>query len=269
MSEMSAIPQNQLAGMLATALKGGKDALNYPGKLPESVPLLGGMGAGDLVFGKSPELVEDMSYGFPPYKGTGMATKVDPRTVDLALAPGMGTAASLALRGGKAIPKVVAQAATNEGRRDFLKKAGALTAGGAVAAVTPDVLVQALKKAPSVAAKEVVPAAAVQAVKAWTPELVRSAIPKLSIGHLGGDAIHYTDELADAIKKRYATPDEFANEQKFMKEWSEGVYDTHSPESYAAIKAEREAHPNYNPKAPRISDRCFSSISDPKCTKYS
>ena len=248
---MSDIPQNKLAGILASALKGGKDVLNYPGKLPESVPLLGGMGAGDLVFGQGPELAEDMSYGFGPTKGAGWATRVDPRTVDLAFAPGVGTAASLALRGGKAIPKVAAQAATSEGRRDFMKKAAGLTAGGIAAAATPDMLMQALKKAPALASKEAIPAAAVQAAKSmWTPELIKSAIPKLSINHLGGDAIHYTDELAEAIKKRYATPEEFANEQKLVKEWSEGVYDTHSPESYAAIKAEREAHPNYDPKAP-------------------
>ena len=374
MSEMSAIPQNQLAGVLAAILKGGKDALNYPGKLPESVPLLGGMGAGDLVFGKGPELMEDMSYGFPPYKGTGMATKVDPRTVDLALAPGMGTAASLVLRGGKAAPKAIAKAIkpaegevlyragdgaffnadkaavdqfgqafggkvgahrviprrsasdadvesmakrlgmyqegtpvgqyleqgdnavfdnsaqlveelrnmgfdsarindglskhpslvaldpsivqpaeefAGAGRRDFMKKAAGLTAGGVAAAVTPDMLMQALKKAPALAGKEAIPAAAVQAAKsAWTPELIRSAIPKLSMSHMGGDAVHYTDELADAIKKRYATPDEFINEQKAMERWSEGDFDVHTPESNAAIKAELEAHPDYNYQDP-------------------
>lgn len=179
MDNLSATPQSEFLGLVASALRKSKDVLNYPGKLPESVPLLGGMGAGDMLLGKGPELMEDMSYGTPPYKGSGWATKVDPRTVDLAFAPGVGTLASTALRGGKA----AATAATNVGRREFLKKAGALTAGGAAAVAAPGLLVKALKEAPVLAkeavpimAKEAAPAAAVQVARTWTPELLKSIL---------------------------------------------------------------------------------------------
>ena len=237
MSDLSAIPQNQLGGFLAQALRGGKDVLNWPGKLPESVPLVGGMGAGDLVFGKSLELVEDMSYGFPPYKGSGMATKVDPRTVDLALAPGVGTAAGMALRGGAAIPKAAVQMATNEGRREFMKKAAGLAAGGAVTAATPDMLMQALKKAPAaladaapLVAKEVAPAAVAQVVRAWTPEMIKSGLSKAAETFVGDAALQHTPKLEKMFLKKFKTPDEMDN---FM-----AVYDIHPNDFYKGLTVE-------------------------------
>ena len=213
MSSISAIPQNKLGGIISSALRAGKDALNYPGKLPESVPLLGGMGAGDLVFGQGPELAEDMSYGFGPTKGAGWATKVDPRVVDLAFAPGVGTAAGMALRGGAAIPKAAVQMATNEGRREFMKKAAGLAAGGVVTAATPDMLIQALKKAPAaladaapLVAKEVAPAAVAQAARAWTPEMIRAAIPKIS-EHIVGEPIKSSPSLSKSFVQQFPTPE--------------------------------------------------------------
>jgi hypothetical protein len=211
MGNLSATPQNELLGALARALRTGKDALNYPGKLPESVPLVGGMGAGDLMFGKGPELMEDMSYGSPPYKGAGWATKVDPRTVDLAAAPGLGTLASTALRGGKAAVKAAPAMVTNEGRRNFMKQAAGLGAGAAAASVAPDALVNALRAAPAVAAKEVLPAAGVQAARAWTPAMIAPALNRIG-KHIVGDPMDYDDDVHKAFVDRYKTPEDFERE---------------------------------------------------------
>ena len=55
-------------------------------KLPESIPLLGGMSFADLSGLKGAQsLVRDMSYGTPPIRGASLqTTKVDPRVLDLA-----------------------------------------------------------------------------------------------------------------------------------------------------------------------------------------
>ena len=55
-------------------------------KLPESIPLLGGMSFADLSGLKGAQsLVNDMSYGTPPIRGASLQTaKVDPRVLDLA-----------------------------------------------------------------------------------------------------------------------------------------------------------------------------------------
>lgn len=221
MSSLSATPQNRVLGAIARALRGGKDALNYPGKLPESVPFLGGMGAGDAVFGEGPELMEDMSYGSPPYRGKGMATQVDPRVIDLAAAPGVATATSAALRGARGAAAVAPRIATGAGRREFVKKAGGLAAGAAASAVAPDMLLKALRAAPSVAekvipmaAKEIVPAAAVSAVKSWTPELVNSGI-KAATQYLVGEGMeNASPKLVKHFMNKFETPEQFKNYMK-------------------------------------------------------
>ena len=55
-------------------------------KLPDSIPLLGGMSFADLSGLKGAQsLVNDMSYGTPPIRGASLQTaKVDPRVLDLA-----------------------------------------------------------------------------------------------------------------------------------------------------------------------------------------
>lgn len=108
MDKLRATERNVLMGVLADALRKGKDGMNAPGRLPEGVPLLGGMGAGDLMLGQGPELVDDLSYGQKPYKGSGYSTKVDSRVLDLAAVPGVSGATSAALRGVKLLPEIAA-----------------------------------------------------------------------------------------------------------------------------------------------------------------
>src|SRR5262245_32446451 len=88
--EIKGIEPNPVGLALARALRTGREGLNYPGKLPEGVPLLGGHGLGDILLGKSPEAIEDYSYGFGPLgKGRGLTTRLDPRFMDVMFVPGV------------------------------------------------------------------------------------------------------------------------------------------------------------------------------------
>ena len=83
--EIRNTPQNSFLGGVANFLAPVSEFLDR-GKLPESIPLLGGMSAADVTGVKGTEsLVRDMSYGTPPIRGASLQTaKVDPRVLDLA-----------------------------------------------------------------------------------------------------------------------------------------------------------------------------------------
>jgi hypothetical protein len=87
--EIRNTPQNSFLGGVANALSPVSEFLDR-GKLPESIPFLGGMSAADVTGVKGTEsLVRDMSYGTPPIRGATLNTvKVDPRLVDLAAVTG-------------------------------------------------------------------------------------------------------------------------------------------------------------------------------------
>ena len=118
------------------------------------------IGFGEVLFGQGPEAIEDWAYGFPPIEGGGQNTRLKPEAIDIAALPTFG---ALGLAKATAKPAVRGLSKTlgrqmdvpvNEGRRDFLKNAGIVTAGAAAAATVPTVLTKALtKKAPVAAAK--------------------------------------------------------------------------------------------------------------------
>ena len=83
--EIRNTPQNSFLGGVANFLSPVSEFLDR-GKLPESIPLLGGMSAADVTGVKGTEsLVRDMSYGKFPISGASLQTaKVDPRLLDLA-----------------------------------------------------------------------------------------------------------------------------------------------------------------------------------------
>jgi len=88
-----AAPRGGLLGAVADALGAVKGGLNAPGRVPEQVPLVGGLGLGDLALGESPALLDDMSYGMPL---SGRQSALDPRVFDLvmlgAASPSVGAA---------------------------------------------------------------------------------------------------------------------------------------------------------------------------------
>jgi len=254
MSDIRNIPRGTLAGYIADILRGGKDILNAPGKLPQGVPLLGGQGAGDLLLGHGPELVNDWSYGFGHGTGSGMTTKPDSRIADLAFTPGLASAPALLRRGGESAVKTVA---TDMGRREFMKKGAALAGGAALAAASPKLLTKLLREAPvtaTAAAEHVAPAVAASAVRSWTPEVLEAAIAKMAHFHFGRDTfVDVKDpEVVAEFKKLHPTPDTHSNWKGFVDQWQNPPS---TPEATRLVgepklKAEREAHPNYEQMHP-------------------
>lgn len=84
---IKATPQSSGMGLFANALSGANSGLNSSGL---------GWVSDFLALPAASSLAQDMSYGNPPYRGSGMATRVDPR-VATTLGAGLGTAGMLPL----------------------------------------------------------------------------------------------------------------------------------------------------------------------------
>lgn len=67
MPEMRATPRNPVMGGVADFVRGVRDLANQY-EIKDFVPLLGGMGVGDLLVGKSPEELEEWAYGNAPMR---------------------------------------------------------------------------------------------------------------------------------------------------------------------------------------------------------
>jgi len=145
---INAIEPNSYGIALSKLLRGGRDALNSPGKLPESVPLVGGQGAGDFLMGKAPEAIEDYAHGFGPLgRGKGLTTQVDSRILDIAGLPFIGAAGvgKYAKMGKEALMAKTLRETPDIGRREFLKDAGTIAAAGTAGLAIPDVVKLAAK----------------------------------------------------------------------------------------------------------------------------
>lgn len=94
---------------LAEALRGARDFADNA-RVPEGVPLLGGMGAGEILIGKAPEGFENVAYDMPLTTGKGWTTRLKPETFDMGFlasdAIGLG---SLAKAGVKPLAKAAAK----------------------------------------------------------------------------------------------------------------------------------------------------------------
>jgi len=111
--EIRNTPQNSFLGGIANFLAPVSEFADRD-KLPESIPLLGGMSFADLSGLKGAQsLVNDMSYGTPPIRGASLQTaKVDPRVLDLAGVSGAMMPVGKAL--GKAALKKAAEQIQNK-----------------------------------------------------------------------------------------------------------------------------------------------------------
>lgn len=147
MDNIQATPRNTYLGKFADVLKQGKSVANTYA-MKDWVPLIGGMGLGDMFMGKAPELVDDISYDGlqAAIRGGNAATGgigtygARPAVADaallgmdaLGLAKGLG---ALTKAGGMAAANRLTGGTTNSSRREFMKKAAAL-AGSTAAAGT-------------------------------------------------------------------------------------------------------------------------------------
>jgi len=175
MDNLQASPRNSL-GYLADILHSVK-GFGDKASVPNFVPLIGGTGLGELLMGKSPELMDDMSYNpSSAIRGGNRATgglgtyTLDKRSADLGmtLADVLGLGVGTTKLAGKGATSLIDSVGTNLSRREFMKKAGALGAGAAATVATPAVLRSFVKEAEHVAPKaaaHVVDNAAVSTVK--------------------------------------------------------------------------------------------------------
>lgn len=265
---------NALGMLAAKVLRGGKNLLNMPGKLPASVPLLGGMGAGDMLLGQAPEAIEDYSTGGSPLKGAGWATKVDPRVIDIAGLPVVGIggiAPKLLRKGGQAAVEGVA----NVSRREALKKLGAGAGVAAAASVAPELAVKVLRSGAKEAApiadavtgalgKEVATTAASVVPKAFTRAGVANALKHYAYGwgleDLKPDEI--PDHLIERLAQEFKTPEELENWGKLQEHVGEKLFDeapdrvrdpkieSHNQKVEQAMREEMKRHPDYDEMAP-------------------
>ena len=216
-------PRSDMIGAIADALRYGKDKLNSPGKI-------WGIGAGDLLMGGAPEMMDNASYGQSPFShGSGMTTKMDPGLLDAALLPGMGTATSLLRKGGSALATQAAPAAVDMSRRAALKGIGALGAGTVLAPSLAEHAVSALNKPGVVgaAASHIAPEAASSIVKAAgtkiTPELFLAHMPSELI-----DGLHVLEpsqvskEIMDHMNKNFKNAEEMSNYMNWQQHWDAG-----------------------------------------------
>ena len=117
--EIKPIPRNAVVGGVANFVRNVRDMANQY-EIKDWVPLLGSLGVGDLLLGKSPEEIENWAYGNSPItmppSGTGGYVPIvktgrkeglaDVAMLGIDVAPigkGLGTAAKVGLRAGKEV----------------------------------------------------------------------------------------------------------------------------------------------------------------------
>jgi hypothetical protein len=168
-----AIPENRGLASIAAALRSARSGMNKI-PLPEA---LGG-GVGNLLLGEAPEEIADWSIGFSPFKENPSASRIpieirpgrEQRVIDTAFLPVAEAygLAKLAGAGARHGIKKALSGDTQQGRREFLKKAGQAAAGTAAIASTPD-LVKSV-------GKELAPTAAKTAVKTASPKMFMKTV---------------------------------------------------------------------------------------------
>lgn len=250
------IEPNKPMKVMADILKYGKDAANWPGKLPKAVPLLGGMGAGDILFGQGPELVDSMTHGFSPVSAGGTAARVDHRVLDAAFMPGPLGAAGLAVKGGKLASQklmgsLVRKEGTNLGRRDFLQDA----AGAAAATALPVGAVKALSDIAPTAAKTVAAPVAAAAARGGAVALAAAlATGKQHLAKFGEMGFKdYVNEMSSpmghgrpSVRNAEAQMGEWINspgvEEAFAKALGDIPPEQMTPEFLEVISTQRSPH---------------------------
>lgn len=178
MADLKAPERNPVIGRLADILLSGKESANTY-EMKDWVPLVGGMGLGDMFMGKAPELADDASYNLRSLiRGGNQATgglgtyTLDPRTADAVMlgtdVAGIGAGlGGLSKRSASAIYDKLASGGTSLSRRDALKKLGAITGGAAVTGGTLGVARKLLDNVATDVAPKIADNVAVQAAKKY------------------------------------------------------------------------------------------------------
>lgn len=113
-AEIKATPvKRDWALKISEALRTARDFADNA-RVPEVVPLFGGMGAGEILMGKAPEGFENLAYDMPLTRGSGWTTQLKPETIDMAfLGADALSGAQLAKAGLKPLAKAAARQIDN------------------------------------------------------------------------------------------------------------------------------------------------------------
>lgn len=156
----NAIPRNPYVGAASDAVGGLRTFLNQA-TIPKAVPLIGGQGVGQIITGDAPEELDRWAHGFSPFKDRsvpgyaglrGVPDLQTKRTGPIADTLFLGADAAGVGAGLRALGKtgiknaargfdnLIDDTGRDASRRAFVKKAGIIGAGAAVAAATPRML---------------------------------------------------------------------------------------------------------------------------------
>lgn len=253
MGELKASPRNSLLGLFSDTLRPVRD-FGDKAHIPDWVPLLGGSGIGELLMGKSPELLDDLSYNLSSgIRGGNAATgglgtlTLDKRSADLGM-----TAADVAGLSAFALRKALKNSLTDtvkESRRQFMfgKNEG-------LGKATPESLVDTSKPiADGIDAVSSIPVDRRTFLKGAAAAGAAASIPTMlrKFGKEGGEtaakaAEHTVDNIAtNAPKYKYNS----------LKEYLDDVTDySHDVGHERAYESMMESGYNNHPGADRYMD---------------
>lgn len=260
MADLKTPERNPVIGRLADILLSGKESANTYA-MKDWVPLVGGMGLGDMFMGKAPELADDASYNLRSLiRGGNQATgglgtyTLDPRTADAAMlgtdVAGIGAGlGGLSKRSASAIYDKLSSGGTSLSRRDALKKLGAITGGAAVTGSTLGVARKLLDNVATDVAPKIADNVAVQAAKKYKynsiPEYLAGIKTRIDRGEhnlLPFQEDEYIETTNDAIKALLKEDERVYNETKSMfkfapESWNESFqYNMLSPQAKQEMK---------------------------------
>lgn len=238
MADLKAPERNPVIGRLADILLSGKEYANTY-EMKDWVPLVGGMGLGDMFMGKAPELADDASYNLRSLiRGGNQATgglgtyTLDPRTADAAMlgtdVAGIGAGlGGLSKRSASAIYDKLSSGGTSLSRRDALKKLGAITGGATVTGGTLGVARKLLDNVATDVAPKIADNVAVQAAKKYKYNSIleylagiKTRIDRGEHNLLPLQEDEYIETTNDAIKALLKEDERVYNEVKSMFEFA-------------------------------------------------
>ena len=281
MADLKAPERNPVIGRLADILLSGKEYANTY-EMKDWVPLVGGMGLGDMFMGKAPELADDASYNLRSLiRGGNQATgglgtyTLDPRIADAAMlgtdVAGIGAGlGGLSKRSASAIYDKLASGGTSLSRRDALKKLGAITGGAAVTGGTLGVARKFLDNVATDVAPKIADNVAVQAAKKYKYNSLADYIAyiknaardeaHIQAEELGGgfsedDLLDFTDEWT---RKLLQTNDNVYKSRKTQ--YSSGG--THDPEMYQLSPGHQHEYNKYKQQQNEFSPQAKQEMKD-------
>lgn len=272
MADLKAPERNPVIGRLADILLSGKESANAY-TMKDWVPLVGGMGLGDMFMGKAPELADDASYNLRSLiRGGNQATgglgtyTLDPRTADAAMlgtdVAGIGAGlGGLSKRSAAALYDKLSSGGTSLSRRDALKKLGAITGGAAVTGSTLGVARKFLDNVATEVAPKIADNVAVQAAKKYKYNSLADYVAYIK-NAARDEADIQAAELGGGFSEDYLMDSTDKWTRKMLKQ-DEDFYNTHKM-NHASGQEPTPWEVNYNPETKQFTPIFADEVLSPQ-----